>query len=153
MQRGFTLIEILITLVILSVVGGLTFAYFSRLNEGKTLEANTALVASVIEQARALTLNAKNAVAYGVHLESGGVTLFVGPTYNTLAGTNVVTSLHSMVGIRDITLASGGDDILFQRLTGETANSGYLEVFLHSDSNKYRTISVGATGIVSVSAE
>lgn len=153
MRRGFTLIEILLVLVILSIIGGLTFTYFSRLNASKALESSASLVASVLDQARSLTLNSKNASVYGVHLAEDSVTLFTGAVYDSGSLSNVVSNTHHLVGIRAITLAGGGDEVVFSRLSGETANSGSLEVFLESDPDNYRVINIASSGIVDISAE
>jgi hypothetical protein len=49
-----------------------------------------------------------------------------------------------------INLAGGGSDIVFSRITGDTANNGTIVIQLTSDSSKQKTISINSLGIIGV---
>lgn len=149
-KRGFTLIEIVISLAILAAVTLIVSGSFTTSNTRHALDKKTAIVLSLLEQARGQTLSAKNDSAYGVHFETTKAVLFTGPTYSsTASSTNVVEPLGSMVQISTITLAGGGSDVLFQKLTGQTSQSGTIRLILTASSTQNKTITVSATGITS----
>ena len=150
MQRGVTIIEILITIAILGIIVGIIGLSFAGLNSSQALDKNTSLVASIINEARSMTLSSIDASQYGVNLQQGQVTLFKGSSYSSSDTDNIVTPMHSLVGLRDITLAGGGVDVIFRRLTGHTDQAGTFEIYLINEPTTFHTITVSATGITEV---
>lgn len=147
---GFTLIEIVIALAIVATITLIVSGSFSTANNREALSKKTALVLSLLEQARAQTLSAKGGVVYGVHFETTKAVLFTGPTYSAGSATNVSEPLGSLVQISNIALAGGVSDVIFQKLTGQTSQSGTIVVILSASSTQSKTITVSATGIASV---
>ncbi len=146
-SRGFTLIEILLTLAILGIAVTIVMISFSNLNSSKALEKGTETVLSVFSEARALTLSGAASAQYGVHLEGAQVVLFRGSSYVAGALTNVATPLNLLIAIRNIAITGGGANVIFDRLTGSTPYNGTFEVYLKNESTTYRTIQVSATGL------
>jgi hypothetical protein len=75
--------------------------------------------------------------------------LFEGNSYDSSDTNNRVTDLNSAVTISNITLSSGGSDVVFQRLTGESTVSGSVVLTLVGTTTS-RTISIQATGISNI---
>jgi len=149
MQKGFTVIEFLIAIIILAIIVTITYTSLSRLNSDQLLDKQADLVRSIISEARSLTLSSQDAAQYGVYFEASGLTLFKGDTYSVSDPDNIVTTLDSRVSLRDINFAGGsGDSVVFQRLTGETINYGSLEIYLIASSTNFHTITVTTTGVV-----
>lgn len=148
MKKGLTLVEILVLLAIVGGMAAMVWHIFPGSRNRRALESGVRLVSSVIEEARSLTLSAKNDSAYGVHFDTNQVVLFVGPTYTAGAATNVVSPLPGLTSIRNVTLAGGGSNVVFKRLTGETLNAGTLEVYLLPVTTTARTITISQTGVV-----
>ncbi len=147
-NKGFTLLEILFAIAIITIAITIVTFSFSKLNSQQALDKSADLVVSTLNEARSLTLSSKGDSQYGVHLEASQVVLFVGSTYSSSAPTNVVTSINSLVGIKNITLVGGGADIIFKRLTGGTDQTGTLEVFLIANTGSFHTITISGTGVV-----
>lgn len=147
-SKGFTIIEIIVVVSIIALVITIIAFSFSKLNSSQALEKNADLVVSILDEARTLTLSSKNAFQYGVNLEDSQIVLFKGAVYSSSDPTNVVTSLHSLVGLRNITLSNGGASIVFKRLTGNTDETGTAEIFLKATPEIFRIITINATGVV-----
>ncbi len=147
-SRGFTLLELLLVIVIVTVVAALGVFSFTKLNSSQALEKSADLVVSTLNEARALTLSSKGDTQYGVYIEPSQIVLFSGNSYSSSDPANRVNTLHSLVGIQNINLSGGGTSVIFERLTGGTNQAGTLEIFLRSSPGTYRTITITGTGIV-----
>jgi Tfp pilus assembly protein FimT len=151
MLRGFTLLEIVIVIAVIIILFLIIFSAFSGFNRNYALDTAAGQVASVLDEARSLTLASKGNTAYGVHFESSQVVLFKGTVYSTSDPNNSVHTLSSLVTISDITLSGGGSDAVFERLTGKLNKSGTVTISLASDPSMTRTITLQATGIIEIS--
>ena len=149
-DNGFTVIEILMVIVVMTIVIGIVIISLSKLNSSQALDKNTSLVVSILDQARSLTLSSKDSSQYGVYLEASSMTLFKGSTYALSDPLNVVTTIDSKVGIRNITLLGGGSAVVFQRLTGNTGQPGTLEIFIKDSSTIMKVINISGTGVISI---
>lgn len=147
-EKGITLIEVLIFIVIMTILLTIVFLSLSKLNASQALDKGAALVAATLDEARSLTLSAKNDNQYGVYFDASSTVLFGGSVYLPGDPNNVETVLNSKIGIRNINLSGGGSAVIFERLTGNTSQTGTLEVFLIEASTTFRTITIKATGVV-----
>ena len=147
-NRGFTFIEVLITVSIVAIIVALSANAFSRFNKRQELNNAMRDVLSVLEEARSLTLASKNNVMYGVHFEEGQVTLFGGSVYSPSSPDNKITILSSRIYIATTSFAGGGSDVLFERLTGSTNNSGTTTFAFRSDISASSTIFIHKTGLI-----
>jgi prepilin-type N-terminal cleavage/methylation domain-containing protein len=148
--RGFTIIEILLVISILAVITSIITISLAELNGSQSLEKSADLVVAVLGEARSSTLSSKDDMSYGVHLTPSQMILFRGDTYLDTDPNNVVTDLNTLTGIKDVVLVGGGRDITFKRLTGGTDEVGTFKVFLQASTDTFKTITVSATGVVSV---
>jgi len=94
-------------------------------------------------------LSAKDSYAYGTHFEFSRIVLFRGATYSSSDTNNKTVLIDGAVEISNISLAGGGQNALFQRLTGKTSQSGTITIRLKSDNSKTKTITIEASGVAS----
>ncbi len=146
-RKGFTLIEILIVIAILAVLVTIIVSTFSLFNKNEAIKKDTETVVEVLQQARSQTLSSKNGSQYGVHFGTSKITLFTGATYSAGASTNSDTTLASTDTIVTVTLTGGGNDIVFTRLTGETAQNGTV-VVSSPTSSRTKTVTIYKTGVI-----
>lgn len=137
--RGFTLVEIIIIVAIIVILSALTFQSFSNLSEREALDKEALHVLSLLHEARSLTLSSKNATQYGVHLENSRAILFPGSSYSAGNPANKIVDLKESVTISTITLTGGGSDVIFNRLTGATGESGTTTLSLLADPSQTKT--------------
>ena len=144
-----TLIEILVLIALMSILAMLSLQSFYKLLSSKSLEGETARVVSELQRARALTLASKYSKPYGIHLAPGSVTLFEGTGYVSSSATNTLSTLSQSV-VLSYTLAGGGSDVIFQRLTGESTTTGLITLSLVGNISTTKSITVYQTGLLDV---
>ena len=142
---GFTLIEILVTLAVLVILGTTVLSAFSRFRASTELDAAVHQALSVIRLAQSKTLAAEEDSQHGVRFESDRITLFQGASF-TEVPTNEVIELSALVQITNISLAGGGVDVVFTRLSGRTPQSGFVTLALASDPSRTRVITIDSSG-------
>jgi type II secretory pathway pseudopilin PulG len=149
--RAFTLVETLVVISIILLVVTITFFSFNDLNNSQAIDKTALATISVLNEARALTLSSREGAQYGVHINSDQVVLFKGNIYNSSDVSNKITLLNPLTLISTINLVGGGSDVIFDRLTGATLQTGTLILSLKSSPSTTRTVTILGTGIVNSS--
>jgi prepilin-type N-terminal cleavage/methylation domain-containing protein len=147
-QKGFTLLELLMGVLLIGIAVTIVSMSFNKMNASQALGKSAASAVSLFEEARAKTLSAEGASQYGVRIEDGQLILFRGASYSAADPANVPLTLNSLVGTRNVSLGGGGTSVVFQRLTGATLNSGSFQLYLRAATTTYKTITVSSTGVV-----
>ncbi len=145
-RDGFTIIEILVSssiIIALAAIGILAYRSAARQVD---LQIETQKVISILHLARSRTLASVDQSRYGVHVDSAGYTLFKGASYNAASPANEVYELPAGVEMYDISLG-GGNDVIFDRLTGATAQTGSLKMRRSNNPSQFTTIEVAPSGI------
>lgn len=143
---GFSLVELIIVMGIMALLLAISFQSLHDLNSSEALNTDTARVLAELNEARSLTLASKNADQYGIHLDPNKITLFEGTAYATTSATNTVSWLNPLVKIATSSLAGGSQDVVFERLTGETTQNGTITLETTLNGTATRTITVYQTG-------
>ena len=146
-NAGFTLLEMVMVLAVIAIISAISVSSFLRVNRDRAIITETEKVLSLVGKARSFTLAAKDGRAYGVHFEQGKAVLFLGPTYNAATASNEAQVLNKEVRISAISLAGGGSEVVFSKLTGTTAQSGTITLALVNDASITKVITIAATGI------
>jgi Tfp pilus assembly protein FimT len=145
-MKGFTVIEIIIVVVISIALVAMATVSFSNFRQNQLLNSDVNKAVSVINEARSKTLSSQDFSQYGARLESSRIILFKGATY---PGGGISTStFSSFIEISNISLNSGGNDAIFQKLTGKTDNYGTVTFRVKADASKTKTINIKSTGII-----
>jgi hypothetical protein len=98
------------------------------------------------------SISALNDTNYGVHFESDKITVFAGDIFVTGDPTNKVVDLPDGIEIfvDNIDLAgnptANGYNLIFDRLTGTTNNSGTIEIRLVKDTDKIKQVVINSEG-------
>lgn len=145
-SKAFTLVEIVVVIGISVLLVLLTISFFSSFRNTQVLQGETSQALSIINKARSNTLNSKSDSEYGVRVNGDQIILFQGLTFSSSSPSNEAYVLHAAVTISSTTLSGGGTDIVFDRLTGDTSNSGSFTVSLKTDPTKKNVISISKTG-------
>src|SRR3989338_6463803 len=119
-HRGFTFIELLTALSIFLILAIMSVGVFFSFRPQNVLESDARRVESVLRLARTRTLSSLNSSNFGVHMEATQAVLFEGSTYDSGDPDNKVFTLAAANEVYDISLAGGGDDVVFDKLTGTT---------------------------------
>lgn len=146
-NKGITVAEILVVVAVIVVILSISFSSFIDLKKAEGADKAALLAVSILDQARSLTLASKTSSEYGVHFASSTITLFTGVTYFALDPSNQVNTLSSVMQTSAVNLTTGGFDIIFDRLTGGTSNSGIVVFSLRADATVTKTVTMYKTGI------
>jgi prepilin-type N-terminal cleavage/methylation domain-containing protein len=146
-QRGFTVIELLVSLGIIIVLSAVIITTFIQFKKNQALSKDTETVVEVLSQARNQTLSSKNSSAYGVHFASNKITLFTGNAYSVSDPANQDFNLNSTDTVLTISLTGSGTDVVFNRLTGETSQDGTV-IISSPGLSQSKTVTIYKTGVI-----
>lgn len=149
-MKGFTLVEILISLAILAVVLTVALHAILSFRAVSDLNATGEQVASFLSEARNKTLASKSDTQYGIRFNLDRCVFFSGAVFASSTPGNKEYVFPRDVEISSIALAGGSKDTVFDRLTGETAGSGAITVRIKADTSRTRTVSISSTGLVTI---
>jgi prepilin-type N-terminal cleavage/methylation domain-containing protein len=150
-NKGISLIEILIAVSIIAIISAIAVPNLSKFHNQQALQNTTEDVVSLLNEARNNTISSKNSNTYGVHLETDRAILFTGTTFNSNDSSNVPVIFDTATIIPatgGISLNGGGSDIVFNRITGDTANYGTIIIELISDNTQQKIINISKIGII-----
>lgn len=140
-QSGFSLIELLLSVMILTLLTGLSLPVLESFVRRNDLDLTTQSIASSVRRAATYARGVKADNTWGVRFTTSTVTLFEGASYATR---NTISD--ETVPIPGSMTLSGTSEIVFSKLTA--APSGTASVTLNSTTNDTRTITVNADGMV-----
>ncbi|MDO8500146.1 MAG: prepilin-type N-terminal cleavage/methylation domain-containing protein [bacterium] len=144
-STGFTLVEMLVSIAVIVMLSTIIWRGLSSFSEAYGLNHGISATLGLIKDARTRTLASEGARQYGVHFEETQAVLFWGASFNP-ANVLVTLIMPVLVRISSVDLAGGGQDIVFGRLTGATAQPGTIE-FETKRSETHKTIQVLSSGL------
>ncbi len=147
--KGFSLIEIVIAMAIMVILISIAILIGRSFNNTENLENAGKIIEEKVKLAKARSLGALNDTNYGVHFENNRIIIFAGSAYADGTPTNQVFNLPDNIDINAVSLAGGGQDMVFGRLTGTTANYGSIGFRVTNDASKSRQMTVNEEGQVS----
>lgn len=137
----------MIVLGIMAVLSSIVLGVFLEFRRSQALAKDTENIVELLSQARNQTISSKNSTQYGVHVASTTVTLFIGDSYIDGAAGNEVINLNPQDTVITVNLNGGGTDVVFDRLTGETTQTGTV-VISASGLGSTKTVRIYSTGVV-----
>jgi len=122
LQRGYSLVEILITIGIFAILSGLATISLLNAQHSASLQGQlTTLIADTKQQQiKAMQGDTEGRATpdyYGIHFASNSYTLFHGTSYNASDSTNLTFPLDTVFQFTNITLTNG--NLIFIPLSGE----------------------------------
>lgn len=140
-RAGFTLLEILLVLAMISIISGFSIPVYQTFQVKNDLDISANTVASSFRRAQVLAEASDGDSQWGVKVLSGSITLFQGASYaaRTSAFDEVFTVPTSIV-------PTGLSEVVFDRLTGQALSTG--TVTMTATTGQVRTIAITAKGTV-----
>ena len=149
-KKGFTLVEMLLVIAIIMIIVAVATPQLLRMRNLQIIKGSGEDVLAVFNKAHSETLASLNSLQYGVHLQSDKIIMFSGTVYNSNNASNEIIKIVSPATISSISLANGGSDIYFSRLSGTASTTGTIVVSISSNASLAKTITISATGGVSM---
>ena len=148
MRKGFSLVEFLMVIAIIVILAVLILTPLYRVRERLSLDLAADGVLSLIEEARGLTLAARDDAPWGVRFETARAVLFKGVTYPGPSPETREVILNARVEISSISLEGGAQETVFERLSGATDQAGTITLSLVSQPTENRVIEIKESGLV-----
>lgn len=124
-RRGFTIIELLVVLAIISLIAGLTLSSLTTFRSRRAVKNAAAEIVSALTLARSRTLNGLNDTVHGVYFATSSLVIFSGGIFNPNDPSNQAINLIP-AGLA-ISLTNG-QSVIFNRRSGVTNNVGTITI-------------------------
>lgn len=149
-MRGFTLIELLIVIGISSIFVAMSAGVYTTLRQRSNLELVAREVQSVFNLARDRTLASEGAQNFGVYVNNATreYFLFPGSSYSAGNPDNERSVMPDNINVLAPQFQGGGNEVVFNRLTGSTAQFGLVTLEDAGDVSRTMTLCVFSTGAV-----
>jgi len=138
---GFTLLEVLLSVIILSMIAAIALPVYESSVRRSDLDNTTTIVAALIRRAENYAQTMSGDSGWSVEFQSSTVTLFKGASF---AGRT--TSYDEAYTVPGSVTVSGLSEVQFTQQTATPNTTG--SVTLTSTTNDTRTISINAKGTV-----
>ena len=139
-MKGFTLIEIIITLSIVSILTGISVPVYKIMQQKNNFKMAEFVIVSAVRRAQILAQAAKEDSSWGVHIENSQVTIFKGSDY---IGRDISSDekkfIASYISIGGLT------EIIFNKLTGTPGLAGVITLLA---SNNSANITINEKGAI-----
>ena len=141
-SQGFTLLEMLLSISLIALLAGMFLPLYSAVYVKNDLDLAASAIVQDWRRAQLLAQAVDGDSTWGVHVQTGSVTLFQGPNYvgRAIAFDEVFTFSDT------ITLA-GLTDVVFSKMLGEPTPAGTLTVT--ASNNDVRAITLTSKGTLS----
>ncbi|MEK7558366.1 MAG: prepilin-type N-terminal cleavage/methylation domain-containing protein [Patescibacteria group bacterium] len=146
-NRGVTAVELLLVLSVLAIIFTIAISPFSSFRDTQSLNSAAIQIVSLLNEARSATVASKESSQYGVHFEIGRAVYFKGTMFSEPSSYNKEIILDASIEVSVITLEGGGNDVVFEQLTGETSNYGSITLEAKGSAGRQKKITVFRTGI------
>lgn len=142
-ERGFSLIEMLLSVTIIGVLVGLSLPVYRSFQSSNDLDLTTQSVAEMLRRAQIYARGMKSDSQWGVRVVAGNAVLFKGASYASRDAT-----FDETMTIAPAVSVGGLTDILFTKLTAAPSTTGNITL-TDTNINDTRTITLNAKGMVS----
>ncbi len=146
-QRGFTLLELLITMSVLVILSVAAIGDYSSYAGNSQLDAAAKGILFDLRNARERALNGESFLHWGIHFDgtNNNYQIFSSPTNYADAGTVILSTTYLTSNVIFTTPASGVTlDIIFNRISGATSAASITI----SRQGSTRTVNVSAIGTI-----
>jgi prepilin-type N-terminal cleavage/methylation domain-containing protein len=142
MKQGFTLLEVLLSLALISILAGTTITVYQSFQVKNDLNIAANTLVQTAHRAQTLARAVDSDSVWGVHVQSGAnITLFKGNDYNARD-----TEYDELFDLPQTITSSGLSTIIFSKLTGDPDTTGSFQ--LHASTGESRTLTINAKGVI-----
>lgn len=142
MRRGFTLIEMMLSVGIMSLLAALALPLYATFASRNNLAVTAQSLASMLRRAEVYARANYGDNQWGVNIQSSAVTLFQGTSYATRN-----SGLDETLTIPGGVSSSYSGDIVFSKLSGAPSTTATITMSSTAVSTT-QTVSINAKGMV-----
>jgi prepilin-type N-terminal cleavage/methylation domain-containing protein len=141
MAHGFTLIEVLLSVTIITMLGTISLPVYASFQDRNNLQLTTESIANMLRRAQTYTRSVSGDSQWGVEIQSTSATLFKGAVFATRN-----TAFDETTAIPTTIAVSGLTEVLFAKFSAAPSATGTIT--LTSNANNTRAVGINAKGMV-----
>lgn len=140
MQKGFTLIELMLVIALMLTIGILSVAFYNRfLMQNAVADATDTLVGS-LHRAQLFSMMGKYNGTWGVKISSGSIVVFQGESYSARR-----QAMDEVSAINESIITNGLDEVVFARASGLPSVTPTVTL---TGNDSVRTLKINSQGII-----
>ncbi len=140
-RKGFTLPEVLLSITLLSIIGGMTIPMYRTFMVRNDLDISTMTIAQNLRRAQALSESGDGDTTWGVRVGVGSILIYKGASYISRD-----SSFDENTSIPTTIIPTGINEVVFSKMTGMPNATGTF--ILTSQNNETRTVTINEKGMV-----
>ena len=142
-SSAFTLLEVLLSIAMITVIAGISLAVFYGFQSRNDLEIAANTVVQSYRRAQIMSRAVDGDISWGVRIQTGSIVVFKGTNYSTGrdATYDEIFDMPSNIGI------AGVQEVVFAKFTGDPGTTGTTT--LTGVNNETRTITLNSEGMAS----
>ena len=151
-RKGFSLIEIIISISILAIISSSAFVWFVSYQRQTELDSVSKIIISVLRDAQSRSTSGTDNKKWGVLFDNSNNKLILfrdeGFGYAT-ATIKEENYLSQFIKIDESSLAEGCNEIIFINSKGNTAKNCVIKIVDLGNDNNFINISITSLGLIS----
>lgn len=148
-NSGFTLLETMIVLAIMTVILAIIIFSYNSAQSKKKVEVTIDSISLRLEEAKSNALAGKKGTDWGVKFNTIGYVLFNGSSFNSADVNNASSTVATNITIKT-NLSGGGSSVIFSRMTGVPNVTGSVVINDINNIKNLATTTIGTLGDISV---
>ena len=139
-HAGFTLLELLLSVAVISALAGLSLPVYRTLLSKNDLDIAAVTIAQSARRAKVLSQAVDSDTTWGVKAQSGSIVIFKGTSYSVRdANFDEIFDVPGNISV------GGASEIVFAKFTGFPQTTGTMNISTESDS---RSVTINEKGMV-----
>ena len=150
-KKGFSLIEIIISISILAIMSSSAFIWFVNYQRQTELDSASKIITSALRDAQSRSISGRDNKKWGVLFDRGNNKFILFRDEGSGYATAIVKEenyLSQFTEIDESSLAEGCDEIIFINSKGNTAKNCVIKIVDSSNANNFRNISITSVGLI-----
>lgn len=139
-ERGFTLLELLLSVAIISLIAGFSLPVYRTLLSKNDLDISATVTTSSLRRAQILSQAVDGDTTWGVKTQSGSIIIFKGTSFASRD-----SSFDEAFPVPASISFGGINEIVFAKLTGFPQTTGTVNLSTESNS---RSVTISEKGMV-----
>ncbi len=148
-MKGFTLIEVIISIAIIAVLSGIVVNSFQTAKLKKQQQGIVQSIVSYLEKQKSDAQAGKDGSNYGVRFNSVDFVMFKGNSYATTTESNIIVAIDPQFTLSE-TITNSQNIIFFSKLNGDSNENATITISHLGNRVSPQSLLIEKSGVISV---